>query len=79
MKTITVKLKDRSYPIYIGKDILKNKNLLEKINSKNFALITNKKIKSLHLSKIKNTSLKKNLIILNDGEKYKNQDSVSKI
>ena len=79
MKTITVKLKDRSYPIYIGKDILKNKNLLKKINSNNFALITNKKIKSLHLSKIKNTSLKKNLIILNDGEKYKNQDSISKI
>ena len=79
MKTITVKLKDRSYPIYIGKDILKNNNLLKKINSNNFALITNKKIKSLHLSKIKNTSLKKNLIILNDGEKYKNQDSISKI
>ena len=79
MKTIIVKLKNRSYPIYIGKDILKNKNLLKKINSNNFALITNKKIKSLHLSKIKNTSLKKNLIILNDGEKYKNQDSISKI
>ena len=79
MKTITVKLKDRSYPIYIGKDILKNKSLLKKIDSKNFALITNKKIKSLHLSKIKNTSLKKHLIILNDGEKYKNQDSISKI
>ena len=44
MKTITVKLKDRSYPIYIGKNILKNKSLLEKIDSKNFALITNKKI-----------------------------------
>ena len=45
---------------------------------KNFCLLQIKKL-NLHLSKIKNTSLKKHLIILNDGEKYKNQESISKI
>ena len=79
IKKIIVKLEDRSYPIYIGKNILSDKSLLGKINVNNFALVTNKKIKSLHLSKIKNNSIKKNQIILSDGEKYKNQESISKI
>ena len=79
MKKIIVKLNDRSYPIFIGKNILSNKELIKKINCNNFAIVTNKKIKNLHFSKIKNTSLKKNIILLNDGEKYKNQDSISKI
>ena len=79
IRKIIVKLEDRSYPIYIGKNTLSDKSLLGKINVNNFALVTNKKIKSLHLSKIKNNSIKKNQIILSDGEKYKNQESISKI
>tara|TARA_B100000035_G_scaffold51991_1_gene40573 strand:+ start:311 stop:1378 length:1068 start_codon:yes stop_codon:yes gene_type:complete len=79
MKKIIVKLKERSYPIYIGKNILSNKKVFEKIKEKKFALVTNNKIKSLHLSKIKFSLLKKNRILLSDGEKYKNQDSVTKI
>ena len=59
MKKIIVKLNDRSYPIFIGKNILSNKELIKKINCNNFAIVTNKKIKNLHFSKIKNTSLKK--------------------
>ena len=79
MKKIIVRLDNRSYPIFIGKNILSNKGILAKIKVNNFALVTNKKIRSLHLSKIKNSIIKKNQIILNDGEKYKNQDSISKI
>ena len=79
MKKIIVKLGKRSYPIYIGKNILSDKSIFDKIKVNNFALVTNKKIKSLHLSKIKNKLIKKNQIILSDGEKYKNQDSISKI
>ena len=79
MKKIIVKLNDRSYPIYIGKNILSNKSLLGNIKSEKFAVVTNKKIKSLHLSKINNSSIKNNQIILNDGEKYKNQESIDKI
>ena len=79
MKKIIVNLKKRSYPIYIGKNILFDKIIFDKIKEKKFALVTNNKIKSLHLSKIKFSPLKKNKIILNDGEKYKNQESVTKI
>ena len=55
MKKIIVKLNNRSYPIFIGKNILSNKSLLSGINERNFAIVTNRKIKSLHLTKIKNT------------------------
>ena len=79
IKKIIVKLEKRSYPIYIGKNILSEKTLIGKIKVNNFALVTNKKIKALHFSKIKNNNIKKNLIIVSDGEKYKNQESISKI
>ena len=79
MKKIIVKLDKRSYPIFIGKNILLDRNLFDNVNKKNLVLITNKKIEKLHISKIKNTLLKKNKIIISDGEKYKNQDSITKI
>ena len=64
---------------FIGKNILSDKSLFNKVNKKNLALITNKKIEKLHISKIKNALMKKNKIIISDGEKYKNQDSITKI
>ena len=79
MKKIIVNLNKRSYPIFIGKNILSDKSLFNKVNKKNLALITNKKIEKLHISKIKNALMKKNKIIISDGEKYKNQDSITKI
>ena len=79
MKKIIVNLNKRSYPIFIGKNILSNKSLFNKVNKKNLVLITNKKIEKLHISKIKNALIKKNKIIISDGEKYKNQDSITKI
>ena len=79
MKKIIVKLDKRSYPIFIGKNILLDRSLFDNVNKKNLVLITNKKIEKLHISRIKNTLLKKNKIIISDGEKYKNQDSITKI
>ena len=79
MKKIIVNLNKRSYPIFIGKNILSDKSLFNKVNKKNLVLITNKKIEKLHISKIKNALIKKNKIIISDGEKYKNQDSITKI
>ena len=79
MKKIIVKLDKRSYPIFIGKNILLDRSLFDNVNKENLVLITNKKIEKLHISKIKNTLLKKNKIIISDGEKYKNQDSITKI
>ena len=59
IKKIIVKLEKRSYPIYIGKNILSEKTLIGKIKVNNFALVTNKKIKALHCSKLKIIILKK--------------------
>ena len=55
MKKIIVKLNKRSYPIFIGKNILSNKKIYNSIKHKNFVLVTNKKIASFHLSKIKSS------------------------
>tara|TARA_S200000501_G_scaffold368849_1_gene407335 strand:+ start:545 stop:1615 length:1071 start_codon:yes stop_codon:yes gene_type:complete len=79
MKKIIVKLSKRSYPIFIGKNTLSNKKIYKAVKHKNFALISNKKISDLHLPKIKNFVIKKNKILIGDGEKYKNHDSISKI
>ena len=59
MKKIIVKLDNRSYPIFIGENILSDKSVFNNIKGSNFALVTNKKIKSLHLNKIKNNLIKK--------------------
>ena len=79
MKKIIVKLKENSYPIFIGKNILSNKKLYLAIKEKKIALITNNKIKALHFKNLKNNIIKKENIILPDGEKYKNQESITKI
>jgi 3-dehydroquinate synthase len=45
MKTLTVNLEDRSYPIYIGTNIGLDEKLYRKhISSKRVALITNEQI-----------------------------------
>ena len=79
MKKIIVNLKENSYPIFIGKNIVSNKKLYLAIKEKKIALITNKKIKALHFNSLKKNILKKENIILPDGEKYKNQKSITKI
>jgi len=79
MKKIIVNLKENSYTIFIGSNILSNKELYLSIKEKKIALITNKKIKNLHFKNFKNNILKRDNIILPDGEKYKNQESIEKI
>ena len=56
MKTLTVNLEDRSYPIYIGTNIGLNEELYCKhISSKTVALITNEQIADLYLKEISHT------------------------
>jgi 3-dehydroquinate synthase len=84
MKTIIVKLKERSYPIFIGQKIeslgvqLKNKNY-----TKNVLVVTNPSIKKLYFSRLssglKKCGFKVNLTVLPAGEKYKTLDSVKKL
>ena len=82
MKTLTVKLGDRSYPIYIGVEFLQDPVLIQKhIQTKAVCIVSNTTVSKLYL-----TQLKKSLndyrvieVILEDGEQFKNVDSLNQI
>jgi len=82
MKTLQVELGDRSYPIYIGSDLLSQSELLVKhIKSRQVVVVTNETIAPLYLD-----AVLKNLqgyivetVILPDGEQFKTLDYVTQI
>jgi len=81
MKTLTIQLKERSYPIYIGKGLLSQIQLIEShLKQKHVALVTNTTVAPLYLDRLINSlhqhKIKAFSIILPDGETYKNQDSL---
>lgn len=84
MKKIEVKLKERSYPIFVGTKIKDLGSYLKKARfGSKVMVITNPAIKSLYFSKL-NTSLKKagfevNTAVIPDGERYKNLDTIKKL
>jgi len=75
MQTLTVELGDRSYPIYIGQDLLGQAALLQQhIRAKQVLVVSNETVAPLYLP-----TLLQNLsgytvetVILPDGEQYKN-------
>ncbi|MDP1971094.1 MAG: iron-containing alcohol dehydrogenase, partial [Methylobacter sp.] len=82
MKKLLVELGDRSYPIYIGSDLLSQSELFIKhIKSKQVVVVTNETIAPLYLN-----AVLKNLqdyivetVILPDGEQFKTLDFVTQI
>ncbi|MGA1657131.1 MAG: 3-dehydroquinate synthase [Methylophilaceae bacterium] len=82
MKTLTVNLGDRSYPIYIGVELLQDPVLIQKhIQTKAVCIVSNTTVSKLYL-----TQLKKSLndyrvieVILEDGEQFKIADSLNQI
>ncbi|MEM8843686.1 MAG: 3-dehydroquinate synthase [Pseudomonadota bacterium] len=82
MNILTVDLGERSYPIYIGMDVLPQGELLKKhINGKQVVIISNETVAPLYLHQLKlalspNESLD---IILPDGEQFKNISSLENI
>jgi len=80
METIRISLGDRSYDICSGRGLLSKKDLfIQYVSKKNVAIITNETVGPLYLEKLRKslsdaTSIIK--IILNDGEEFKNQDSL---
>ncbi len=82
MKQIRVELKDKSYPIYIGSGLIKQKELLLKhIKSKQVVIVTNTTIAPLYLDDVlKNLAgFKVEVVELPDGEQYKNIEHIAKI
>jgi len=83
MKTITINLEERSYPIYVGQSLLDDRSLLLRhAQAKTIAVVTNETIAPLYLDRlIKTLGADKKIIsiILPDGEAYKNSETLTLI
>ncbi len=81
MKKIILTTNHRKVPIIIGKNILKDFDLSKYVSNKDVLIISNTTIGKLYLKKTKNLFKKFNVntLMLPDGEKYKNKDTLNKI
>jgi 3-dehydroquinate synthase len=80
MKTLSVDLFGRAYPIHIGSGLLSNSSLITPhISGKQVMIVTNETVAPLYLQTLKHTLEKTGLlvkeVILPDGESYKNFES----
>ncbi len=75
MRTLTVDLAERSYPIYIGTDLLRQTQLFTPhIAGRKVAIVSNVTVAPLYLQQLREALRGYELteIILPDGESYKN-------
>ncbi|MFT7413625.1 MAG: 3-dehydroquinate synthase [Methylophagaceae bacterium] len=82
MKTLQVSLGDRSYPIYIGGDLLSQATLLtEHIKGKDVLVVTNTTVAPLYLQSILDvlTDYRCESVILPDGEQYKTLEILNQV
>jgi len=82
MQTVQIDLQDRSYPIYIGDDLLQKNALLSKhIRSKQIMIVTNEVIAPHYQSWVEAVLSGFNLevVTLPDGEIFKNLDTLNSI
>lgn len=82
METLNVDLGDRSYPIFIGAGILKNKELLQPyIGGTTTAIVSNTTVAPLYLNLLhKLTTNYKNIdVVLPDGEEYKTTETLGQV
>lgn len=82
MRQLNLDLGEKSYPIYIGQDLLSNSELLTKhITGKQVMIVTNTTVAPLYLDKVKALleGYKISEVILPDGEQYKTLDTVNTI
>lgn len=82
MQTLHFDLGERSYPIYIGNNLLHKKDLLvQHIVGPRVAIVSNEKVAPLYLSEIEKALSDFDCIniVLPDGEKYKDITTLNKI
>jgi 3-dehydroquinate synthase len=84
MQTLNVALGDRSYPIHIGRGLLKRPELiLPHLKRKQVAIVTNKTVAPLYLetlsAPLRAAGVSVIEIILPDGEAYKNSETLNLI
>lgn len=82
MKTQTVELGSRSYPIHVGQQLLGNAELLTRhIRGRQVMVVTNDTIAPLYLENVRQqlSDFDTASVILPDGEQYKNLDTLNTI
>lgn len=82
MQVLTVDLGDRSYPIYIGEQLLADPELFKShIKSKQVCVVTNTTIAPMYLGKLEKSldAYQIDTCILPDGESYKNLETLNQI
>ena len=81
MKKIILKTSDLHVPIHVGKYILKNFDVSKYVSNKDVLIITNSRVGKLYLNRTKQLFKKYNVnsLVLPDGEKYKNNETLKKI
>lgn len=84
MQTLNVALKDKSYPIHIGRELITSSHLiLPHLRRRHVAIVTNTTIAPLYLHQLRQSleaaGVKVISIILPDGEAYKNSETLTTI
>lgn len=83
---VEVDLGDRSYPIYIGSGLLDQPEILQRhVHGKRVLIVTNETVAPLYLDKVTealtigNPNVSVESVVLPDGEKYKDMDTLMKV
>jgi 3-dehydroquinate synthase len=78
---VQVSLGDRSYPIFIGSDEIRNADILGYVSGKKALIVTNETIAPLYLELLEGQLAGKQVsrVILADGEQHKNLDTLNLI
>ena len=83
MHTLHVDLGERSYPIYIGKDLFTDSDLLQRhVTGKQVAIVSNETVAPLYVDRVRAALPQMDLvseIVLPDGEQYKTLENLSVI
>jgi 3-dehydroquinate synthase len=82
MKTLRVELGERSYPIYIGKDLLGDPQWIKPhIRGAQVLIVSNETVAPLYLEKVKPAfaDYQVETVVLPDGEKYKNLEVLNQV
>lgn len=82
MHTVEVDLAERSYPIYIGEELLSQPGLLNShLNNGKVLIVSNETVAPLYLQALQQMLVQNdcNVLVLPDGEEHKNLDAVNRI
>lgn len=81
MQTLTVELGERSYPIYIGANLLDQPLLAPHVRGRQVMIVTNETVAPLYLERLRAqlSAFQVDQVILPDGEQYKDLDHLNLI